>query len=266
MNQKFILYAAIFLLGAVVSFAATNLLKKEFFDLKSVEDSINRILQKNYPELKARISNYETEGYAYLVTVDIYLEDRKVATEVFYVIDNRILVSTENILPTNLEVEGVPIGSEKPKVTIVQFSDYACSVCAKFSLETEKKILKDFNVKIIFKSFPVHGEKSYKAAQAALCAGEQGKYLEYHYTLFERQGEWINNFSKFYDYASELRIDRDKFRSCYESEKYREKVYRDYVDGLKYGVRGTPTFFVDGMKIVGYRGYDEFAELLKKLT
>ncbi|MCS7121953.1 MAG: DsbA family protein [Archaeoglobaceae archaeon] len=261
--QRFVLFAAVFLLGAVVSFAATKLYPHHL-DVKTIEKTINDLLRENYAGLNAKISSYKIEGNAYLVLIDIYQNGTKVFTDAFYVIDNRLLIPAGYVFPIELKTEGQSIGSENPEVVIVEFSDYACPACSKFSLEVEKRILREFNVKIIFKNFPVHGETSYKAAQAALCAGEQGKYWEYHYVLFEKQSEWIRDFSKFYDYAANLNLDVAKFRSCYESGKYRSKVYEDFVEGLRYGVSGTPTFFIDGMKVAGYIEYEKFVEIMKR--
>ncbi len=85
-----------------------------------------------------------------------------------------------------------PLGSANANVTIVEFSDYQCPFCAKAEL-TLKQILQDYEgkVKIYYRDFPLNFHKlSYQAAEASKCAGEQGKYWEYHDILFDRQQEW----------------------------------------------------------------------------
>jgi protein-disulfide isomerase len=158
------------------------------------------------------------------------------------------------------------IGAKDAKVVIVEFSDYACPYCAKFALEVEKKIVENYKntVKLVFRDFPVHGESSYKAAEAANCAREQGKFWEYHYLLFERQKEWYNNVSKFLDYAEELGLNSEKFRECLDSGKYRQEVEKDFMDGVSYGVQGTPTFFINDDMVIGYRSYEEFTRLIEE--
>ncbi len=151
-------------------------------------------------------------------------------------------------------------------MVIVEFSDYACPYCAKFALEVEPEIIKNYGdkVKIVFRDFPVHGETSYFAAEAANCAGEQGKYWDFHDVLFERQNEWIGNRTKVYDYAAELGLNVDDFKACLDSGKYEDEITKDMSDGQSYGVTGTPTFFINGKKVVGYKSYEEFAALIEQ--
>ena len=85
-----------------------------------------------------------------------------------------------------------------------------------------------------------------------------------HEMLFGNQKKWIGNNSKVYDYAQQLGLNVDEFKACIESGKYREEVEKDLQDGISYGVTGTPTFFINGKKVVGYRSYDQFAALIEE--
>lgn len=109
-----------------------------------------------------------------------------------------------------------------------------------------------------------HGEISFKAAEAANCAGEQGKYWEYHKLLYTNQKEWINNVSKLYDYAEQLNLDLEAFKACVESGKYREEIQKDMQDAMEYGVSAVPTFFINGKKAEGAMPYENFARMIEK--
>ncbi len=159
-------------------------------------------------------------------------------------------------------------GNRDASVTIVEFSDYACPFCAKFATQTLPEIMKNFDVKLVFKDFPLpmHGEIAIKAHEAANCALEQGKYWEYHDMLFERQSEWMKNSSKFVEYAKILGMDVESFKNCFESGKYRDEILKDRDEGMKLGVRGTPTFFINGKKVSGALPYEEFERVIKQVS
>ncbi|RLI78557.1 DsbA family protein [Archaeoglobales archaeon] len=157
-------------------------------------------------------------------------------------------------------------GKGDAKVVVVEFSDYSCPYCAKFELEILPKLLEKYQdkVKFVFRDFPVHGNVSIKAAEAADCANEQGKYWEYHELLFEKRLEWYKNTSKFLDYAIQLGMDVDVFKACLDSNKYRNEVLSDRDDGIKAGVEGTPTIFVNGIKIVGAQPVEVFEKVIEQ--
>jgi|Deesub1362A_J573_1020465.scaffolds.fasta_scaffold00430_5 protein-disulfide isomerase len=156
------------------------------------------------------------------------------------------------------------IGNENAEVTIIEFSDFTCPYCAKFELETLPKILEryDGKIKFVFRDFPFRGNASIKAAEAANCANEQGKYWEYHTLLFERQSEWYSNLTLLYTYAEELNLNMSEFSSCVESGKYVEEIMKDMNDGLVAGVSGTPTIFINGIKIEGAKPFENFVNII----
>ena len=104
-------------------------------------------------------------------------------------------------------------------------------------------------VKLLFVDFPFFGPDSFTAAQAAKCAGEQGKYWEYHDILYSEQGPvnsgWAGaeNLKRF---ASDLGLDEEAFNTCLDSGKYSDIVERSFNEGLELGVGGTPTFYIVG--------------------
>ncbi|MFZ8829861.1 MAG: DsbA family protein [Candidatus Aenigmatarchaeota archaeon] len=161
-------------------------------------------------------------------------------------------------------------GSPDAKVTIVVFSDFQCPFCQRFSLQTlpliEEKYIKTGKVRFVYRDFPLSFHQyAQKAAEAAECANEQGKFWEYHDILFQKLSEWASvGESKFKEYAQQLGLDMQKFNQCLDSGKYANEVQKDYNDGLKYGVSGTPTFFINGIKIVGAQPYSVFEQIIEQ--
>lgn len=264
-----------FLIGIAVGAVVSGLTRGVDFSKnleKAVED-MNKRIKTMYPDVSVRAKNYSSAGEFLLVEVEFYDKNGTIGTEKYYVsADGKKIAHYSafvDLATKKVEVsedDDPWIGSRDAKVVIVEFSDYACPYCAKFALEVEKKIVEKYGevVRIVFRDFPVHGEASIKAAMAANCAGEQGKFWEYHYLLFERQSEWYRNLTKLYDYANELSLDVSSFKSCLDSEKYRGEVEKDFEDGRSYGVTGTPTFFVNGEIFVGYRSYEDFAKIIEE--
>jgi protein-disulfide isomerase len=154
------------------------------------------------------------------------------------------------------------IGPADAKVTILEYSDYQCPFCKRFYDETYKKILEAYpnDVKIVFKDFPLSfHQMAYPAAEAAECAGAQGKYWEYHDKLFENQREWsISGRVSFEKYAEELGLDMESFKQCIETREFKDDVAADFREGQLKGVRGTPTFFINGKLLSGAQPFATF--------
>jgi protein-disulfide isomerase len=270
-------FVACFLLLSLIQTAPSGPIGKNSQDfsqnLSKVIQKINQQIKMSYPEVSVRVKNYTSAGEFYLVTLEFYDSNGTLATANYYISADGKKIALEDYVmslerePVNVSADDDPwIGAENPKVTIIEFSDYACPYCAKFALEVEKKILENFSnvIKLVFRDLPVHGEISYKAAMAANCAMDQGKYWEYHYLLFERQNEWMSNETLFYKYAEELGLNSTQFKECLDSEKYRNEVEKDVEDAQSYGVTGTPTFFINGEMVVGYKSYESFAKLIEE--
>jgi len=98
------------------------------------------------------------------------------------------------------------------------------------------------------------------AAQAANCANAQGKFWEYHDKLFGNQRALQDNDLKMY--AADIGLDVDKFNACFESKKYDADIRRDQSDGSRYGVTGTPAFFVNGRFLSGAQPFASFKKVI----
>jgi len=157
------------------------------------------------------------------------------------------------------------LGNPDAKVTIVEFSDFECPFCARFALDTFPQIKQNYidtgKAKFVFRNYIVHpGAKL--AAEAAYCAYEQGndKYWAYNEKLFPNPG--AQDAASLKTYASDLGLDTAKFSACLDSGKYSAQVDKDTEEGQAAGVSGTPTFFINGAKIVGAQPYNVFSQAI----
>lgn len=166
------------------------------------------------------------------------------------------------------------LGSEDAKVVIVEFSDYQCPFCRTFWRNTlpqlKEKYIDTSKVKFVYRDFPLDFHPAaIISAQAAQCAGDQGRYWEFHDKVFEeqdKQGEGTIAYTAddIKKWAGEINLDLNEFNECIASEKYNEEVKKDYEDGVKYGVSGTPTIFINGRKIVGAQPFENFSAIIEQ--
>jgi protein-disulfide isomerase len=176
------------------------------------------------------------------------------------------------------------LGSSDANVFVVEFSDYECPYCEAAEGNNYQvisylkqndpnweapipKIIEDYvdtgKVRLVFRQYPTH--QNYKAAEAAKCAQEQGKFWEYHQTLFEKYDALtVTDLKK---YAADLGLDLNQFNQCLDSGKYENSVQEDMNDGKGLGVTGTPTFFIGNEekgyeKIVGAQSFSDFKQVI----
>jgi len=117
-------------------------------------------------------------------------------------------------------------------------------------------------VRVVYKDFPLaFHEGALPAAEAARCAGEHGRFWEYHDLLFVAQPAFSK--SDLVTYAGRLGLPREGFAACIESGQHREAVKADVAEGRAAGVRGTPTFFINGRRLVGAQPIDAFREAVQ---
>jgi protein-disulfide isomerase len=186
-------------------------------------------------------------------------------------LDNPVVISLEG---------GATKGNKNAKVTLVEFTDYQCPFCSRHFRDTMPQIDNDYvksgKIRYVLRDFPLESihPLALKAAEAANCSGDQGKYWEMHDRLFAMQNTLAPQ--QLSDHADILRLDTGKFKTCLESGKYTAKVRQDVTDAQKAGITGTPTFFV-GLtdpkgseikavkKIVGAQNYAAFKAVIDAL-
>jgi protein-disulfide isomerase len=148
-----------------------------------------------------------------------------------------------------LGIDDDPVkGDRKARLVLVEFSDYQCPFCARFVTETFPQIEKDYiktgKLKYVFRDFPITSahKDALKAAMAAGCALDQGKYWEMHDRLFENQAAFtVYNLTQ---HAEALGLNKETFQRCLNNNEYATEVQNDFADGTKAGVNQTPYFFL----------------------
>ena len=162
--------------------------------------------------------------------------------------------------------KGPALGSPSAPVTIVEFSDFRCSFCKKFWVDTLPKLKKSYfekgSVYFVFRHFAILGKQSEQAALASECAAEQGKFWQYHDKLFANQAALGFSDSILKGYAGELRMQQAKFDACLTMGKYNSKVEQETVTAAYLGGRGTPMFLVNEWLLVGAQPFETFQKVI----
>jgi protein-disulfide isomerase len=153
--------------------------------------------------------------------------------------------------------QGSPfLGDPTAPVTIIDFSDFQCYLCARYVKATEPLINQTYiqtgKATLIFKHLPNRGFDSMDAALAAQCTNDQGKFWQFHKMLYHNQkpidSGWVSkdNLKKF---ASQIAgLDMQQFEICFDSKKYKEFIERDLTLGSSFGLHDTPSFIIVNSK------------------
>jgi protein-disulfide isomerase/tetratricopeptide (TPR) repeat protein len=169
--------------------------------------------------------------------------------------------------PQRVEVAYDPArlrGSATAPVIIVEFSDFQCPFCRQVQ-QTLKNLLAKYQgqVSLAYRDFPLREihPQAQLAAEASRCAGEQGKFWEYHDLLLAHPDKL--NREGLVEHARNLKLDEKKFDSCLSSAKYKAKIEEDLQEGIRAGVNGTPGFFINGIFLMGAKAQAAFERLIE---
>lgn len=173
----------------------------------------------------------------------------------------------------DMDVGKLPtLGKQNAKVTMIEFSDFQCPYCKRFYDETFRQLKKDYidtgKVRFAFRHLPLDIHPlAPKAAEASECANDQKKFWEYHSALFEKFDSWVSETAdtaptKLTEFAGDIGLNTEQFSECLSSGKYTQKVTQDKAVGEGAGATGTPTFFINGQKLVGAFHYQTFKTIL----
>src|SRR5262245_2978000 len=218
---------------------ALGLMISVFLFLLSSEAAVAQVGREEFEALKA-----ETERLR---------EAIKSQTEALKQLLERTGSLRENREPSFREVlvnvDGAAFyGKSDAKVTIVEFSDYQCPFCARYALDTfphiDREYIQTGRVRYVVRDFPIESihPQAFKAHEAVHCAGEQGKRWEMHEKVFSNQRAMST--SDLTAHAQSLGLEMAGFQKCLASGSYAAKVRRSLEEGIRLGVRATPTFFV----------------------
>jgi protein-disulfide isomerase len=154
-------------------------------------------------------------------------------------------------------------GSQDSPVVFVEFADYECPYCQKVNPQIQQ-LKKEYGdkVAIVFKDFPLPmHHSSEKAAEAARCAGEQGKFWEYHDVLFYSKQIDVDALK---EHARTLKLNSDTFNTCLDSGSQAKAVQQDLEEGKDLGLTGTPSFFVNGHFFSGVIDYGTLKDMVNQ--
>jgi protein-disulfide isomerase len=238
------------------------LLKEEIEKRAAISDEQ---VQKYYDENKDRFRNMPFEKVSPAVRRQL-LAQRQVAAMQEYVEILRTTLGYENALqPPRFEIAVGTSPTQGPAdaaITLVAFSDYECPFC-KAAPAILKQVQERYptQLRLVYKNFPIESHpKAKPAAEAAMCAAEQGKFWEYHQKLFEKAPQIAAD--QLAPIAAEAGLDQAKFEECLNSHRSAAAVQADLDAGKKAGVAGTPSFFVNGVPLAGGRTLNDFAKTI----
>lgn len=156
-------------------------------------------------------------------------------------------------------------GPANALVTVIEYSDFQCPYCRAFFRDTYM-LLKDRykdKIRFVFKHFPVvsvHPQAEI-AARASECAREQGKFWEFHDVVFAQDDL---SRAALIDYALRAGVaNKDQFVTCFDSGKYGDRVEANRQQGRTFGIPGTPTFYINGLPLVGYQSLASFSAAIE---
>jgi protein-disulfide isomerase len=156
--------------------------------------------------------------------------------------------------------DGTAMGNPDAPVRIDVFEDFQCSACKMFTENVEIQVMNELvstgKVYYVFRHYPFLDDRmptkeSDQAANASMCAAEQGRFWDYHDMLYANTGEFSGAFSdrRLQAYAQELSLDMNAFNACYRANRYQSQIDQDIRDGLRLGVSGTPSVYVNGKAV-----------------
>jgi protein-disulfide isomerase len=178
---------------------------------------------------------------------------------------------------TSVRVRGRPtLGLSAAPITVVEFSDYQCSFCRRYAESTFPLLKTTFidtgKVQYVVRDLPlpIHPQAA-KAAEAALCAGEQGQYWAMHGLLFKHQHDLSVSVLK--RLAQSAGLETEQFARCLDNDRFGSEVKKEVAEAQTAGVRGTPTFFIGrttphgtifGSRLVGAQPFDAFKQMIER--
>jgi protein-disulfide isomerase len=218
--------------------------------------NINQMQGRPLEVMAPAINRYLTEQQRAVARQTLIAELRKAGPEVRVLIDApRRDVQIESTDPS--------LGRSSAPVTVIEFSDFQCPFCQRVA-PTLKKVRDTYGdkVRIVWKDFPltqIHPQ-AFKAGEAAHCAGDQGKYWEYHDRLFANQQQL--QLDELKQHATALGLDAAAFNACLDSSKYGERVRDGVAQGTRLGVNSTPTIYINGRMLSGAQPYETFVSVI----
>jgi protein-disulfide isomerase len=219
-----------------------------------------------YTAQKARISRPLEEVKPQIAEMLLQSRVEQARTAYFKTLRDRSDIAIHLRAP-RIEVSHDParvLGDPNAPITIVEFSDFQCPFCQR-AHPVVKQLLAKYptQIKLAYRDFPlrqIHPQAD-AAAVASRCAGEQGKFWQFHDRLFETNQQL--NGPVFLDHAAQLELDTAKFVNCLSDTRFEALIEQDLQDGNRAGVTGTPAFFINGIALTGAQPLEAFERIVE---
>ena len=254
MNRKMLLPLALALLALVPSRAAFSQTDEDVKALRKDMEAVKegqQAIQKDIQDIKKLLASRPPAG------------------------------GPDQALNAMVTVDGEPVkGDKNARLTLVEFSEYQCPFCGKHYRDTMPQLDKEYiqtgKVRLVFRDLPLETihKNAFKAAEAAGCAGEQGKFWEMHDRLFENQKALEP--AMLAEHAEAIGLDAKKFQTCLDGGKFADEIRKDIADANRMGITGTPTSVIGltqlndpkikVLKVIrGAQGYNTFKAAFDEL-
>jgi protein-disulfide isomerase len=182
------------------------------------------------------------------------------------IVQAAVATSTPQYVRYTIPTDGFPsLGPANAPITIVEFGDFQCPFCKQWHQETYQPLLAAYpgKIRVVFRDFPLTSihPNAEPSAEAAQCANEQNAFWPYHDKLFN--GDTLSD-AVYQQYAQDLGLDMTQFNTCYSSHKFQQAIQTDSSYALSIGVNSTPTFFINGLAVIGAQPLDAFKQVIDK--
>lgn len=235
-----------------------------------VELVTEKEIEAFYQENKARLRGDETDVRQ---RVRAYLQQQKLSARRAVFVDSlrsqaKVVVRLQPppVVRVDVSIEGAPLrGVAEARVTIVEFSDFHCPFCKRVQATLMQLLVRyRGKVKLIYRDFPIDTlhPQARRAAEAARCAHDQGRFWDYHDLLYsEAPRASPEDLGR---YAAQVGLDLATFERCLSGDVHRAAVQRDLDQGTRLGVTGTPAFFINGRSLSGAQPLEAFVRVIEE--
>lgn len=209
---------------------------------------------------------YVVWGYGSTGNAALVAQSPQTAAQVAAGVETLVPTSQPQYVRYDVPSEGFhSLGPDDAPITLIEFSDYECPFCRRWQQEVYQPLLAAYpgKIKLVYRNLPltsIHPD-AMPAAEAAMCAGDQNAYWQYHDKLFASETLGTDTYKQ---YAQELGLDMTAFNDCIENHKFQKAIQDDSDFAINLGVRSTPTFFVNGLAIVGAQPLEVFKQVIDK--
>lgn len=156
------------------------------------------------------------------------------------------------------------LGPADAPITIIEFSDFQCPYCQRWHAQVFDQLMQAYpgKIRFIYRDFPLKSihPQAVPAAEAANCAQAQGAYWEFHAALFS--GKYNLSAPSYLQYAADLGLNTQEFQKCVDSHQFAAEVESDFAYAMQLGVSSTPTFFINGIPLIGAQPVEAFQQVI----